>query len=100
MNVVTLCEHGDGAAHPREPDEVAAIHWLSPDEIRDHPDAPAFLERDVERIEALRDRRGRAPIREAETDHARPYQSRPMSTLGRSRFTPIVPNPTEPRAPG
>lgn len=64
VNVVTLCEDEGGecedeggGAHARAPNEVAAVHWLSPDEVRDHPDAPGFLERDVERIEALRDER-------------------------------------------
>lgn len=50
INVVTLCEHQSGEPHPREPEEVAAVHWLSPAEIAAHKDAPDFLERDVERI--------------------------------------------------
>ena len=57
VNVVTLCEREVGEARLRAPDEIAAVHWLSPDPIRDHPDAPGFLERDVERIEAVRDER-------------------------------------------
>lgn len=54
VNVVTLCEGAGGEAHVRAPDEIAAVHWLSPDAIRGHPDAPGFLERDVERLEAVR----------------------------------------------
>ncbi|ELZ74813.1 mutT/NUDIX family protein [Haloferax larsenii JCM 13917] len=55
INVVTLCEYEGGEAHARAPDEVAAVHWLSPEEIRDHDDAPEYLKEDVERIEAYRD---------------------------------------------
>lgn len=54
LNVVTLCERVDGPRRPRAPDEVAAVHWLSADEIGDRDDAPGFLERGVERIEELR----------------------------------------------
>jgi len=63
VNVGTLCvdeggECGDegGGARARAPNEVAAVHWLSPDEVRDHPDT-GVLERDVERIEAPRSER-------------------------------------------
>lgn len=55
LNVVTLCEHAGGEARPREPDEVAAVHWLTPDEIRARADAPPYLEAYVERVEAVRD---------------------------------------------
>ena len=54
VNVVTLCEDEGGEAHVRAPEEVAAVRWLSPEAVRDHPDAPAFLERDVERLEGIR----------------------------------------------
>jgi 8-oxo-dGTP diphosphatase len=54
VDVVTLCEHVAGEPEPREPEEVAAVHWLGPAEIRDHEAAPEFLVQDVERIEATR----------------------------------------------
>lgn len=54
INVVTHCEYAGGDARPREPEEVAAVHWLSPEEISGHENVPGFLERDVERIEAHR----------------------------------------------
>ncbi|ELZ87695.1 mutT/NUDIX family protein [Haloferax elongans ATCC BAA-1513] len=55
INVVTVCEYESGEAHVRAPDEVAAVHWLSPEEIQRHDDAPEYLKRDVERVEAYRD---------------------------------------------
>ncbi len=54
MNVVTLCEHAGGEAHVAEPSEVAAVHWLEPAAVADHPAAPAYLESYVERVEAVR----------------------------------------------
>ncbi|WP_396610600.1 NUDIX domain-containing protein [Haloferax sp. S1W] len=54
LNVVTLCEYEGGEAHARAPEEVAAVHWLSPEEIRDHDDAPEYLKEDIEALEALR----------------------------------------------
>jgi len=58
FNVVTLCEHEDGEARVRSPEEVAAVHWLTPEEIASHEAAPGFLERDVERLETHRRQRG------------------------------------------
>lgn len=55
-NVVMLCEHAGGEAHPRASDEVAAVRWLTPDEIATHEDAPAFLSAYVDRVEAHRGR--------------------------------------------
>jgi 8-oxo-dGTP diphosphatase len=55
LNVVTRCEHVAGEPTPEDPEEVAAVHWLSVEEIHDHPDAPPFLESYVEQIETVRD---------------------------------------------
>jgi len=57
INVVTLCTDVSGEARAREPEEVAAIHWLSADEIGAHEDAPDYLESYVDRIETVRDGR-------------------------------------------
>ncbi|MFB6197978.1 MAG: NUDIX hydrolase, partial [Halobacteriaceae archaeon] len=54
INVVTLCEYQGGKAHPRSPDEVSAVHWLSADEIRSRESVPDFLKLDVERMEMFR----------------------------------------------
>ncbi|ELZ25689.1 mutT/NUDIX family protein [Halosimplex carlsbadense 2-9-1] len=55
LNVVTLCAYDGGDARPREPEEVAAVHWLTMDEIRAREDVPAFTETYVERAAAVRD---------------------------------------------
>lgn len=55
LNVVTLCEYAGGEPGPQATDEVAAVHWLTREEIREHDDAPAFTETYVERAESVRD---------------------------------------------
>lgn len=54
LNVVTLCAYRGGEPRVREPEEVAAVHWLTPAGIRAHDDAPPYLDADVGRIEAVR----------------------------------------------
>jgi 8-oxo-dGTP diphosphatase len=54
LNIVTRCEYESGQAVAREPAEVAAVNWLSAGEIRSHPDAPPYLESDVDALEAGR----------------------------------------------
>lgn len=54
LNVVTLCEQIGGRAHPRADDEVAAVHWLTPDQLHSNEDARPFLVAYVEQVEALR----------------------------------------------
>jgi 8-oxo-dGTP diphosphatase len=34
LNIVTLCDHEGGKPFPRATDEVAAVHWLTADEIK------------------------------------------------------------------
>lgn len=58
VNVVFLCRYDAGEARPREPEEVAAVHWLSPDAVADHPDAPAFTVEYVDRVEERRQELG------------------------------------------
>ena len=54
INIVIRCVYAGGDPEPLEPEEVAAVHWLTPEEIRAHEDAPAYLLADVEAIEAER----------------------------------------------
>ncbi|QLH83938.1 NUDIX domain-containing protein [Halosimplex pelagicum] len=54
LNVVTLCEYEGGEAEPRAPEEVAAVHWLTMDELRAREDVPEFTETYVERAAAVR----------------------------------------------
>lgn len=53
LNIVTLCEYKGGDPFPRASDEVAAVHWLTPDEIRER-NPQKFLCRYVEQVEQYR----------------------------------------------
>nr|WP_227357169.1 NUDIX domain-containing protein [Haladaptatus salinisoli] len=54
LNIVVLCEYVAGNAYPRAPDEVAAVHWLSYDEIKARTDVPEFIEHFIDRTEKAR----------------------------------------------
>lgn len=43
LNVVVTGEYAGGEAHPREPEEVAAVHWLTRAEATSRPDLPSFV---------------------------------------------------------
>jgi 8-oxo-dGTP diphosphatase len=55
LNVVTHCEYDGGEAHPRAADEVAAVRWLSADELRAREGTADFLLSYLERVESFRD---------------------------------------------
>jgi len=55
LNVVTRCEYTGGEPAPQDPEEVAAVHWLTREAIETRDDVPAFTERYVERAAAVRD---------------------------------------------
>lgn len=55
LEIVTLCEYLRGDAAPRAPDEVAAVHWLSSEELEARDDVPEFTERYVALVEEFRD---------------------------------------------
>lgn len=40
INVVFLCEYDRGTAHCKSPDEIEAVHWMTYDELMNHPKAP------------------------------------------------------------
>jgi 8-oxo-dGTP diphosphatase len=55
VNIVTHCEYESGEPHPKAEEEVAAVHWLTLEEIRDHEDAPAYIENYAEAVAAFRE---------------------------------------------
>jgi 8-oxo-dGTP diphosphatase len=54
LNIVVLCEYVAGNAHSRATDEVAAVQWLSYDEIKTRTDVPEFVEHFVDRTKEIR----------------------------------------------
>jgi len=53
-NVVFRARYESGEARPREPEEVAAVHWRNPAEIADAEDVPEFTRDYVDLAEADR----------------------------------------------
>lgn len=52
LNVVTRADHAGGEPHRAAPAEVAAVHWLTPDEVRAHDAAPDYLVDYLDRVAA------------------------------------------------
>lgn len=59
INIVFLCEHGNGTAYSKSPDEVEEVCWMTFDEIMNHPLAPTWTKESIIRAEKhLRKERG------------------------------------------
>lgn len=49
INMVFLCEYDSGTATAKSPDEVEAVHWMTREEISNHPQAPAWTKESIRR---------------------------------------------------
>ena len=58
INVVFVCRHGGGTPERREPEEVAALHWLTADAAVETENCPPWIAAYVRRIEARREALG------------------------------------------
>lgn len=54
INAVFLCEYDSGTAHRKSPDEVEAVHWMTYEEIMNHPKAPPWTKESIKRAAAAR----------------------------------------------
>ncbi|MCM3749275.1 NUDIX domain-containing protein [Paenibacillus pasadenensis] len=50
INMVFLCDYDRGTAHPKSPDEVEAVHWMTYDEIMNHPKSPPWTKESIRRV--------------------------------------------------
>ena len=55
LNVIMACEYTGGTPTAAAQAEVAAVHWLSLDELGAHEKVPSFTEEYVERAMAVRE---------------------------------------------
>jgi 8-oxo-dGTP diphosphatase len=53
VNVVFLCQHEAGEGRAAS-EEVAAAHWLTAEEVANHPDVPSYTRQQVELAEGQR----------------------------------------------
>lgn len=54
INVITLSTDFRGEPTRNDPEEVAAVHWLSVGEIHQRDDVPEFMEHYIEKVESVR----------------------------------------------
>jgi 8-oxo-dGTP pyrophosphatase MutT (NUDIX family) len=56
INMVFLCDYVSGTAHCKSPDEVEDVHWLTFDEVMNHPKAPPWTQESLRRAALVRRR--------------------------------------------
>lgn len=54
INMVFLCDYDRGTAHSKSLDEVEAVHWMTYDEIMNHPKAPTWTKESLRRVQEVR----------------------------------------------
>jgi len=54
INMVFLCEYDSGIAYNKSPDEVEAVHWMTYEEIMNHPQAPPWTKESIRRVALAR----------------------------------------------
>jgi 8-oxo-dGTP diphosphatase len=58
VDVVFLCRYRSGEPAIGDPGEVAAVHWMTTEEILAHPRAPSWMRPSIKRMEQERIARG------------------------------------------
>jgi 8-oxo-dGTP pyrophosphatase MutT (NUDIX family) len=54
VDIVFLCRYKQGTPTISDPGEVAAIEWMTPDEIQNHPEIAPWTRQSIERAERVR----------------------------------------------
>ena len=54
VDIVFLCRYLSGEAVPGNPDETQSVHWMSVDEIMQHPDTPEWTKQSIRLVEQKR----------------------------------------------
>ncbi|MGN7386151.1 NUDIX hydrolase [Sporosarcina sp. SAFN-015] len=54
VNVIFLCEQFSGEPYAVSADEVAALFWMTPEEVYEHPEAADYLKDYVRKAEDVR----------------------------------------------
>jgi len=53
VNLVYLCDWLAGEPHAVDPDEVASVHWMTTDDVRNHEKTPPWLHNYIQQIEPM-----------------------------------------------
>ncbi len=54
VNLVFLCRYVSGEAHPNDPNEVEAVHWMTAEEAIAQPNCMEWTQHYLQKAEALR----------------------------------------------
>jgi ADP-ribose pyrophosphatase YjhB (NUDIX family) len=54
VDIVFLCRYASGTPTIADPGEVAAIHWMTPEQIHTDPATPSWTHQSIERAEQIR----------------------------------------------
>ncbi|MCQ6559053.1 NUDIX hydrolase [Paenibacillus mendelii] len=54
INILFLCEAGEGKPYLASPEEIANLSWMTTEEALSHPRTPAYTKENVRRAERLR----------------------------------------------
>lgn len=58
VDVVFLCRHRSGKPRACDPEEVAAVQWMTLEEILTHPKSPPWMAPSIKRVEKARVEKG------------------------------------------
>lgn len=47
VNIVFLCEYESGKASAKSKDEIESVHWMTSQQIENHPYAPSYLKESI-----------------------------------------------------
>ena len=54
IDIIFLCKYKSGNAHRKSPDEVAAVYWMTTEEVVNHPNTPPWLVKNIEIADKVR----------------------------------------------
>lgn len=54
VDIVFLCEYESGKAIAKSPDEVAAVYWMTAQQVYEHSNAPDYLRESIKRAEDIK----------------------------------------------
>ncbi|MFX1254368.1 MAG: NUDIX hydrolase [Promethearchaeota archaeon] len=56
VDIIFLCKYKSGTAHCKSPDEVAAVYWMTTEEVVSHPNTPPWLNKNIKIADKVRNK--------------------------------------------
>ncbi|KYG35292.1 NUDIX hydrolase [Alkalihalobacillus trypoxylicola] len=54
VDIVFLCEYDNGKAIAKSTNEVESVHWMTAQQVFEHPNAPDYLKESIKRAEKIK----------------------------------------------